>query len=241
MPSAATQRCRTLSPRYSRIARKTAALFSKCRYTVRLATCAAWARSSMEVLRYPYRVNSSSAASTMAFGFAELSLAPAYLFLTFFIHITSNRTEYTITGYLVYLESRVEAHPMTRKRLIGFIAVIQSVLCLTHLFLYETWAFSPVGNETPGAFWIKLVLGFLSVSFIAASLLAFRYTHTAVRVFYRAAAVWVGMLTFLFVAAVSSWIIFGVARLAELDVNFHRTVELLLGAAVMTGLYGVLN
>jgi len=127
------------------------------------------------------------------------------------------------------------------KGLIGFIAVIQSVLCLTHVFLYETWTFSPVGSASPGAYWIKLVFGFLSVSFIAASLLAFRYTNAPLRAFYRAAAVWVGLLTFLFVGAVSSWIIFGVARLARLDVNFHRTVELLYGAAVVTGLYGVFN
>jgi predicted MPP superfamily phosphohydrolase len=127
------------------------------------------------------------------------------------------------------------------KGLIGFIAVIQSVLCLTHVFLYETWTFSPGGKDTPGAFWTKLVLGFLSVSFIAASLLAFRYTNAALRAFYRAAAVWVGLLTFLFAGAVSSWIIFGLARLAGLDVNFHRTVELLYGAAVVTGLYGVFN
>src|SRR5258708_18895961 len=127
---------------------------------------------------------------------------------------------------------------MTRTRLIGFIAIVQSVLWLTHLFLYETWTFSPIGSDTPGAFWIKLVLGFLSVSFIAASLLAFRYTNGALRVFYRAAAVWVGMLTFLFVAAVSSWIIFGVARLAGLDVNFHRTLGLPFAAAVVVGLYG---
>ena len=73
--------------------------------------------------------------------------------------------------------------------------------------------------------WIKLVLGFLSVSFVAASLLAFRYTNSALRAFYRIAAVWLGLLTFLFFAAVSSWIIFGVARLAGLDVNFHRIVE----------------
>src|SRR3981081_3908620 len=106
MRSAATHRCRTWSPRYSRIARKTAALFSNCRYTVRLATCAVWAISLMEVLRYPYRVNSSSPASTMAFGLAEYSLAPTFLFLTFFIHIASNRTKYTIIGYLVYLESQ---------------------------------------------------------------------------------------------------------------------------------------
>src|ERR1700736_3018746 len=130
---------------------------------------------------------------------------------------------------------------MVRKRLIGFIAMIQSVLCLTHLLLYETWTFSPIGNDTAGASWIKLVLGFLSVSFIAASLLAFRYTNAALRAFYRAAAVWVGLLTFLFVGAVTSWIIFGVARLAGVDVNFHRTVEVLFGVAMVTGLYGVFN
>jgi predicted MPP superfamily phosphohydrolase len=128
-----------------------------------------------------------------------------------------------------------------RKGLIGLIAIIQSVLCLTHLLLYETWIFSPVAGETHGAPWIRLFLGCLSVSFIVASLLAFRYTNAAVRAFYRVAAVWMGVLSFLFLAAVSSWIIFGVARLAGLDMNFHRTVELLFGAAVVAGLYGVFN
>jgi predicted MPP superfamily phosphohydrolase len=128
-----------------------------------------------------------------------------------------------------------------RKGLVGFIAIIQSVLFLTHFLLYETWTFSPPGNDTPGAPWIKLVLGFLSVSFIAASLLAFRYTNAALRAFYRAAAVWLGLLSFLFVAAVSSWIVFGVARLAGLDVNFHRTVELLFAAAMVVGFYAVFN
>src|SRR3989441_3176916 len=128
-----------------------------------------------------------------------------------------------------------------RTRLIGFIVILQSVLFLTHFLLYETWTFSPAGSDAPGAFWIKFFLGVLSVSFVAASLLAFRYTNAALRAFYRAAAVWVGMLSFLFLAAVSSWIIFGVARLAGLDVNFHRTVELLFLAAVVAGLYGLFN
>jgi len=130
---------------------------------------------------------------------------------------------------------------MVRNRLIGFIAIIQFVLCLTHLFLYDTWAFSSAGSDTPSPFWIKLALGFLSVSFVAASLLAFRYTNAVLRSFYRVAAVWLGLLTFLFLAAVSSWIIFGIGRLAGLDMNFHRTVELLFGAAVAAGLYGVFN
>jgi uncharacterized protein len=130
---------------------------------------------------------------------------------------------------------------MRRRRLTGFIAIIQFVLFLTHLLLYETWTFSLSGSDAHAALWIKLVLGFLSVSFIAASLLAFRYTNAALRAFYKAAAVWLGLLSFLFVAAVSSWIIFGAARLAGLDVNFHRTVELLFGVAVVAGLYGVFN
>src|SRR5271167_989527 len=128
-----------------------------------------------------------------------------------------------------------------RKDLIGFIAVVQSVLFLTHYLPYETWTFSGAGSETAGTFWIKLLLGFLSVSFVAASLFAFRYTNAVLRALYRAAAVWMGLVSFLFLAAVSSWIIFGVARLAGLNMNFHRTVELLFGAAAMAGLYGVFN
>ena len=128
-----------------------------------------------------------------------------------------------------------------RKRLIGFIAIIQSVLFLTHFLLYETWTFSPRGNHPHGSPWIKLVLGFLSVSFVVASLLAFRYTNAALRAFYRAAAVWVGLVTLLFLATVSSWIIFGVSWAVGLDVRFHRIVELLFSAAVVAGLYGVFN
>jgi len=125
--------------------------------------------------------------------------------------------------------------------LIGFIAVVQCVLFLAHFLLYETWTFSPAAEDPSGPLWLKLVFGLLSVSFVAASILAFRYTNAALRTFYRAAAVWLGLLTFLFVAAVSSWIIFGVARIAGLDVNFHRMVELLFGIAVVVGLYGVFN
>jgi predicted MPP superfamily phosphohydrolase len=128
-----------------------------------------------------------------------------------------------------------------RKPLIAFITILQSVLCLTHLLLYATWTFPPVAGETHGAPWIKLVFGLLSVSFVVASLLALRYTNAAVRTFYRVAAVWMGLVSFLFLAAISSWTIFGIARLAGLDLNFHWTVELLFGAAVVAGLYGVFN
>src|SRR5436190_9357214 len=130
---------------------------------------------------------------------------------------------------------------MRPRSLIGFIAVIQTVLFLTHFLLYETWTYSSAGSGARGALWMKLLFGFLSVSFIAASLLAFRYTNPALCGFYRAAAVWLGLLSFLFVAAICSWIIFGVAQLAGLNVNFHQIVELLFGVAAVAGLCGVFN
>src|SRR6266436_7224715 len=104
-----------------------------------------------------------------------------------------------------------------RKPLIAFIAVLQTVLCLTHLLLYETWTFSPVAGETHGAPWIKPVFGLLSVSFIVASLLALRYTNAAVRAFYRVAAVWMGLVSFLFLAAITRTTV----RLANLPAAWH--------------------
>jgi hypothetical protein len=124
--------------------------------------------------------------------------------------------------------------------IVGFIVIVQSVLFLAHYFLYQTWTFSPSGSVR-GAWWVKLILGVLSVSFVSASVLAFRYTNPVLRVFYRAAAVWLGLVTFLLLAAVLSWIVFGVEQLTGLALNFHRTVQLLFGAAVAIGLYGVFN
>jgi predicted MPP superfamily phosphohydrolase len=130
---------------------------------------------------------------------------------------------------------------MAPRRLIVFIAIIQGILALTHLFIYETWVFSFGPSGAPSLLWIKLMAGFLSVSFVAASLLAFRYTNALVRAFYKLAAVWVGLLSFLFFAAVASWIIFGVSRLAGLDIQSHLTVEWLFSFAIVLGLYGVFN
>jgi len=130
---------------------------------------------------------------------------------------------------------------MRVKRLMAFIAIIQSVLFLTHFFLYETWTFATAGGRAGGALWIKLGLSLLSVSFVAASLLAYRCTNAGLRAFYRVAAVWLGLLTFLFLAAVSSWLVLALGRLAGFAVNFHETVELLFSVAIVTGFYAVFN
>lgn len=129
----------------------------------------------------------------------------------------------------------------SRKQLAVFITIIQSILFLAHFVLYETWTFSAQGRDIPVAFGVRFVLTVLSVSFIASSLLAFRYTNAGVRAVYKASAIWLGLLSFLFLAAAGSWIIFAVTRLAGLDINFHRMVEVLFGFAVVAGVYGVFN
>jgi uncharacterized protein len=126
------------------------------------------------------------------------------------------------------------------KRIIGFVVILQSILLVTHFFLYETWTFSFAHARTSGL-WLKVVLGLLSLTFVPASLLAFRYTNTLARVFYRIAAIWAGFLSFLFIAAVCAWIVFGVTFLAGTSLNFHRTVEVLFAVAAMAAIYGLLN
>src|SRR4051812_14335616 len=92
-----------------------------------------------------------------------------------------------------------------------------------------------------GSTLLAIVVAGLSVSFVAASLLAFRYTNSAIRVFYRAAAVWLGFLTFLFSAAAASWIVYTVARLFGKTVDFHVMTNWLFAAALVVGVYGLFN
>jgi predicted MPP superfamily phosphohydrolase len=129
---------------------------------------------------------------------------------------------------------------MRIRRFVGFIAIVQSILFLEHFLLYKTWTFS-LSQDVAGAPWIKLILSVLSVSFVAASLLAYRFNNSMLRGFYRMAAVWLGLQNFLFPAVVGSWVIFGAARIAGLDPNFHRIVQWLFGAALALGLYAVAN
>src|SRR5260370_37814672 len=88
-----------------------------------------------------------------------------------------------------------------RAGFIAFAIVVQSILFLTHLFIYKTWTFAPAGSEASSAPWLMVTLGVLSVSFLTATLLAFRYSNPAVRTLYRIAAVWLGIVSFLFFAA----------------------------------------
>ena len=127
-----------------------------------------------------------------------------------------------------------------RKRFLVFVAVIQAVLFLTHYFLYQTWTFHHAQTSAEKV-WLAVIIGALSVSFVAASTLAFSYTSAPVRALYKASAIWMGLLSFLFLASVLSWIIFAITSAAGISVTFHAMVVRLFAAAVFLGLFGVFN
>lgn len=129
-------------------------------------------------------------------------------------------------------------HP---RRFVGFIAVIQFVLWLTHYFIYQTFMYRLPANDASEIVWLQVILGVLSISFVAASTLAFSYTSTPVRVFYKASAVWMGLLSFLFMATLFAWATLGVVTVAHVALNFHLMVEVLFAVAMAVGLYGVFN
>src|SRR5262249_43046818 len=125
------------------------------------------------------------------------------------------------------------AHPiaMSRPALVRIVVTFQTVFCLAHLFLYETWTFSSasaagVDAVASPALWLKLAVALLSISFVSASLLAWRYKSSAVRAYYSAAAVWLGLFSFLFIASVLAWVIFAAARFAGLALDFHCLVQI---------------
>lgn len=128
-----------------------------------------------------------------------------------------------------------------RSQIIVFIAVVQSVLLLAHWFLYETWMDFWVFADPPGISKLQIALALLSVSFVSASLLAWRYSHVLVRVFYTISAVWLGTLSFFFLAACSCWLLYGGARMLELHPNQRILALVLFSLALLASLYGIIN
>lgn len=81
----------------------------------------------------------------------------------------------------------------------------------------------------------------LSVSFVAASLLAW-YSHWAlVRAYYTISAVWLGLASYFLGAAALSWIVYGIERLLGLGWEPRYIASLLFGAATLAGIYGMIN
>jgi hypothetical protein len=77
------------------------------------------------------------------------------------------------------------------------------------------------------------------VSFVSASTLAFRYYNLFVRIFYTLAAAWLGILSFLFLGSLASWIVYGIVRIAHISWPSRNIVATVFALSVFTGLCGI--
>jgi predicted MPP superfamily phosphohydrolase len=126
-----------------------------------------------------------------------------------------------------------------RTRLTVFISIVQAILFLAHWFVYATLA---AFYGCWAASWeMKLGFALLSTSFVAASLRGWYSFHPLVRVFYPAAAVWLGLFSFLFVASIAAWIVYAVNAIAGWGWQRSVIAEALYATAALATVFGIVN
>jgi predicted MPP superfamily phosphohydrolase len=131
--------------------------------------------------------------------------------------------------------------PNLRARIAWFVAAIQSILFLAHWFVYRTWTVFRADSHPSGIKALQVAPFLLSVSFVAASVLAYRYSNFLVRLFYRIAATWLGIFNFFFVAACLCWIIYLSAGMLGLHLGRPIIAETMFGLALLASAYGLVN
>jgi hypothetical protein len=125
------------------------------------------------------------------------------------------------------------------------ICIIQVVLFLAHWLVFSTWiAFWP-GLDPLAVTQLHAVMLVLAFSFVAASLLAFRFSNFAVRLVYWVAAVWLGFFNFFVWASLLAWIVWFALRLTLSSANATSARPLIAGIlfaiAALVGFYGLVN
>jgi len=127
-----------------------------------------------------------------------------------------------------------------RRSRLNFIFAIQIILFLAHAVVFATWVSLWDANPADVSRF-GIAFGLLSVSFVGASLLAFRYYNLFVRALYTAAAIWLGILNFCVLASLVCWVVYGGERLARVAWPPRDLVLTVFGLAAVLAFYGTAN
>ncbi|HUN84302.1 MAG TPA: metallophosphoesterase [Terracidiphilus sp.] len=125
------------------------------------------------------------------------------------------------------------------------ISIVQAFLCLVHWFLYRTVVdfWHPLGPTA--VLELRIALITLSISFMGAALLGFRFSSGLVALVYQVAATWLGFLNFFFWAACLCWILDLSLRpflsVSAIDQVRPLSLGILFAIAFIVSLYGLLN
>lgn len=127
------------------------------------------------------------------------------------------------------------------RRFAVFLLIFQTTLFLLHFFLFKTLlaAFAFLGSSV---YWLLAsALAILAFTFLSTSLLAFRSRAAVVRFLYIPAAVWLGLFNYLFLASIAWWLVAAIIFLFHFSFSATIPAVLLFGAALATGIYGLVN
>jgi predicted MPP superfamily phosphohydrolase len=131
-----------------------------------------------------------------------------------------------------------------RKRIAIFVAIVQCILLAAHWFIYYTWwGFTDfdLAADSSGSGAAEWTMAVLSISFVSASLLAWRYNNLVLRIVYRLAAVWLGLVSFFFFSACAVWVICIAVRLTRWTINPIALAEACFGVGLLAGAWALVN
>lgn len=119
--------------------------------------------------------------------------------------------------------------------------VIQGLLLAGHYALYKSIIrFFLV--ENPHILWyLKVILGFLSISFLLSSLLSSRFYSWPVQIYYRLSSLWLGFLYFLLLASAVVWLLHLAEKHWSFTIDEKLFATVLFGLAIVIGFYGIAN
>lgn len=138
-------------------------------------------------------------------------------------------------------QSPARASSGVRARIPIAVSIIQAFLFLVHIAIYATWTFFWGTADFSRAVELRMALAFLSVSFVAASLLAHTYFNFAVRAFYTVASVWLGLVNFFFLAACATWIVYGVPLMVGVHLEKRSLAAVCFGLGLLAGICAIVN
>jgi len=88
---------------------------------------------------------------------------------------------------------------------------------------------------------LRIGLAVLSVSFVAGSLLAYQYFNPLIRAIYTIASVWLGLVSFFFLAACACWIVYGAPLLFGVHLEKRAVAGVCFGLGLLAGIVAMVN
>ncbi len=128
-----------------------------------------------------------------------------------------------------------------RSRIPIAVSIIQAFLFLVHIAIYATWTFFWGALDSSRAMELRIALTILSISFVAASLLAHHYFNPLVRAIYTIASVWLGFVNFFFLAACACWIAYGLPLLFGVQLQTRAVAAVCFGLGLLAGVIAIVN